>query len=84
MRYSNDHYILKFIGNYCDGVKIGKEYDEYGSLLFEGKYLDDKRWNGTIYNNNGFLYPIKNGNGKVKRYNQDNELIFEGEYINGE
>ena len=65
-------------------MKIGKEYDKNGSLLFEGQYLDDKKWNGTIFNNNGFLYPIKNGNGKVKRYNQDNKLIFEGEYINGE
>ena len=79
IKYSDAHYRLKFIGNYCEGVKIGREYDINGALLFEGKYLDDKKWNGTIFNNNGFLYPIKNGNGKVKRYNQDNELIFDGE-----
>ena len=83
-KYSSDKYKLKFVGNYCDGVKIGIEYDSEGDLLFEGKYLDDKKWNGTIINNNGFLYHIKNGNGKVKRYSKDGILIFEGEYINGE
>ena len=38
-----------------------------------------------IYNiEENLEFQIKNGNGKVKRYNQDNKLIFEGEYINGE
>ena len=27
---------------------------------------------------------IKNCNGKLKEYNIDDELVFEGEYINGE
>jgi len=83
-KYKDDPYKLKFVGNYCEGVKIGIEYDVKGDLLFEGKYLNDKKWNGTIFNSNGYVYPIKNGNGKVKRYSKDGKLIFEGEYINGE
>ena len=75
---------LKFYGYFCNGEKIGREYDIDGQLIFKVKYLDDKRWNGTIYNNNGFLFPIKNGNGKIKEYNQEGKLIFKGEYINGE
>ena len=74
--------LKKFYGHYCEGNKIGKEYDIYGHLIFEGKYLDDKRWNGIIYNN-GFLYPIENGNGKVEEYSQYGKLIFKGEYLNG-
>ena len=30
------------------------------------------------------LYKLENGKGKVKEYNPDDELIFEGEYLNGE
>ena len=75
--------IIKFYGQYCEGLKIGREYDIDGQLIFEGKYLDDKKWNGIIYDN-GILYPIKNGNGKVKEYSQDGQLIFIGNYINGD
>ena len=67
--YHIGSYSKKFYGHYCEGNKIGKEYDIYGHLIFKGKYLDDKRWNGIIYNN-GFLYPIENGNGKVEEYSQ--------------
>ena len=83
--YYDNTNIIKFSGHYCEGKKIGNEYDINGHLIFEGKYFDDKRWNGIIYNsnNNHYLFPIKNGNGKVKEYDIDNKLIFEGEYING-
>ena len=30
------------------------------------------------------IYEIKNGKGFLKKYNEDGELIFEGEYLNGE
>ena len=29
-------------------------------------------------------FQIREGNGKIKEYNYDDILIFEGEYINGE
>ena len=41
---------------------LGKEYYLNNSLLFEGEYLNGKRWNGLGYNINGKLeYEIKNG-----------------------
>ena len=76
-------------------------------MLFEGKYLNGKRWNGKIYNdfrkmtcelkdgkgiikeyeNDILLYEgkILNGelNWKLKAFDDEGELIFEGEYING-
>ena len=30
------------------------------------------------------IYELKNGKGKVKEYNSDGKLLFEGEYLNGE
>ena len=63
---------------------------EGNSLLFEGEYLDGKRWNGKGYQIrqgfNCFDFEIKDGKGKGKEYqNYDsNKLRFKGEYINGE
>ena len=82
--YFNSPHQIKFFGHYCEGKKIGKEYDIDGQLIFEGKYLNDKKWDGIICNNNGYLFPLKNGNGKVKEYGINGKLIFVGEYINGE
>ena len=40
-------------------------------------------WKG--YNKEGKIdFKIKEGNGKGKEYDLDSELIFEGEYLNGE
>ena len=67
-----------------DGIKIGKEYYIDDKVLFEGEYLDEKRWNGKLYNKeNDCFFLIKNGNGIVKEYNKYGDLIFEGEYLNG-
>ena len=30
------------------------------------------------------IYELINGTGKIKEYNEDGELEFEGEYLNGE
>ena len=38
--------LIQFEGEYLNGNKIGKEYDRDGQLIFEGEYLDDKRFNG--------------------------------------
>ena len=45
----------------------GKEYNKYGELIFEGEYLNGKRWNGK---------------GKEYTYLLD-KLLFKGEYKNG-
>ena len=46
----------------------GKEYDKYGTLIFKGEYLNEKR------NGKGKEYAI---------YIVARKLIFEGEYLNG-
>ena len=97
------HCNLEFEGEYANGERNGKgkEYfqplplnpffqREGNSLLFEGEYLDGKRWNGKGYQIsqgfNFFDFEIKDGKGKGKEYenNDSNKLRFEGEYINGE
>ena len=53
-------------------------------MYYEGEYLYDKKLNGQIYDENGNLISeLKNGNGKVKEYNNEDEVIFEGEYLDG-
>ena len=39
---------LKYEGEYLNGEKHGKgkEYNEYGELIFEGEFLNGKKWNG--------------------------------------
>ena len=64
-------------------IRRGKEYNA-GTLEYEGDYLYDRKWNGKGYDKNGnIIYELINGNGKVKEYNYDGELKFEGEYLNG-
>ena len=62
----------------------GKEF-VYEKLEFEGEYLFNKKWNGNGYDGeSNIIYELKNGNGKVKEYNNnDGYLEFEGEYLNG-
>jgi len=53
-------------------------------IKFEGEYLNGKRWNGKGYNFKGEEeFEIKDGKGYIKEYNDNNELIIEGEYKNG-
>ena len=44
-----------------------KEYSDYGELIYEGEYLNGKRY----------------GIGKGKEYNLKDNVTFEGEYLNG-
>ena len=99
---------LEFEGEYLNGERNGKgkEYNDNGRLIFEGEYLYDYRLKGKYYINERFeyegeflfdnkyngkgydeygniLYELKNGTGNVKEYNDDGELVFEGEYLNG-
>ena len=47
--------------------------------------MNNKKRNGKVYNNkNNIIYELKNGKGFLKEYNDDIELEFEGEYLNGE
>ena len=65
--------------------KHGKGYYNYGLVRFEGEYLNDKKWNGKGYDINGnIIYELNNGNGKIKEFDYNNKLIFEGEFLNGE
>ena len=68
-----------------DRTGEGKELYKNNKKLFEGKYLNGKIWNGKGYNIDGNLeYIINNGAGKVKEYNYEGDLEFEGDYLNGE
>ena len=84
--FNKEYSHLKFFGEYINGKKKGKEYYKDGNLLFEGEYLEDKRWNGILYSYlTDETYQIKDGNGIVIEYdNECGELIFDGEYLNGE
>ena len=81
---------LIFEGEYLNGKRNGKgkEYQYIYSkccLKFEGDYLNGKIWNGKGYNSEGnIIFEINNGIGYIKEYNRFKELIFEGEYVNGE
>ena len=75
---------LFFEGQYLYNFKRkGKEYIN-GKLDFEGEYIINKKYNGIGYDRNGNnLYELKNGNGFIKEYDRDNNLKYEGEYLNG-
>ena len=65
----------------------GKEY-KHDEIIFDGYYLNDKRWNGKgkeydSKNNLIFDGEYVNGKkkGKYKEYNDEGKLIFEGECL---
>ena len=64
--------------------KINLDYD--GNKIFEGEYLNGKLWNGKGYekNNNNLLFEFKEGNGNIKKYFENCNLLYEAEYKNGE
>ena len=52
-------------------------------MEYEGEFRYFRKWNGKGYDGNGnIIYELINGNGYVKEYNDDGELIFEGKYLN--
>ena len=53
-------------------------------LIFEGEYLNDKKWTGNGYDPlNNIVYELNNGNGHIKQFWGNGKLNFEGEYLNG-
>ena len=75
---------LLFEGEYLyDFILKGKYYINE-KLEFEGDFLYNKKWNGKGYDKNGnIIYELINGNGNVREFYGDGNLIFEGEYLNG-
>ena len=80
--YDNNQ--LRFVGECLYNYKLrGKEYIN-GRLEFEGDYLFNKKWNGKGYDEKGdIIYELKNGTGKVKIYDGNGDIKFDGEFING-
>ena len=79
-----DYKIVEGIYKVGDRNGKGKEYDEYGNLIFEGEYLKGKR-NGKEYYYDSKLkfegeYLKEKRNGKGKEYYHYGKLKFEGEY----
>ena len=62
----------------------GKEYKD-NKLVFEGEYLNGKKWNGIGYEiDSNKTYELKNGKGYFIHYFWiESNIIFKGEYING-
>ena len=74
---------IKFEGEYKNGNKfIGIEYDDSGNIIkkFDGTEKDISLYN-YVFNNET---SNKKRNGKDKEYNLNGNLIYEGEYLNGE
>ena len=70
---------LKFEGNYSRNKKEGKEYNNDGGV-YEGEFLFGRKWNGKEFDkNHKIIYELINGNGKVKEYDSDGQLKYEGE-----
>ncbi len=85
---------LLFQGYIANGKKNGegKEYNEEGKLIFQGEYLDGKKWKGKFkeYDNDTknlvFECEYLNGiiEGEAKEYDKyDGQLLFSGKYSNG-
>ena len=76
-----------FEGEYLNGKRNGKgtEYYNNGLIKFDGEYLYGKKWNGNGYDiNHDKIYELKNGNGLIKEYSMNGNLILKGQYKNGE
>ena len=84
--YNNKNNQIKFFGNYLEGKKEGEgiNYYQNGKIKFKGNYSKGGKLNGKGYYINGeLMYEIKNGEGKIKIFDEKNRIIFDGEYKNG-
>ena len=81
----------QFKGKYLNGERNGKgiEYNRnynYNIIsIFEGQYLNGKKWTGKEHDQYGnIFYELKNGKGFAKEFDLAGKVIYEGEYLNGE
>ena len=92
--YDSYNHKLLFKGYYANGKKNGngEEYNEKSQIIFEGEYLDGKKWEGVekeYDEDNGKLileYKYKKGriDGDAKEYDKYNgDLLFSGKYLDG-
>ena len=83
--YSSINNKLIYEGEFSKNKRhgLGKEY-RVGKLIFEGKYFNGYIWTGNGFNAVGEIdFKIVNGKGRVKEYNENGRLRFEGEYLKG-
>ena len=82
---------VSYEGEFLNGNRNGKgkEFDKYQSVIFEGEYINGKRWNGKgiEYDSKrnflfkGTYFKGKKWIGKAREYNVH---LFDYEYMNGE
>ena len=79
-----------FIGEIKNGVRNGngKEFDNFGRIIFEGQYINGTRngkgkefWVNFTRRRRNYLDGIRND---IDRINVEYNILFEGEYVNGE
>ena len=76
-----------FEGEYKNGERNGqgKEYDKFGNLIFEGEWKSGKRWNvKRLGNVSTFKKELKEGKGVLYEYSECKQILYRGEYSNGE
>ena len=65
--------------------KERKAYNKDDKLIFEGEYLNGKRWNGKLYDlKDKNIYELKEGKGLAKKYDKNGKLCLEAEFLNRE
>ena len=54
-------------------------------MIFEGEYLNGKKWNGkqSVNTDNNIKYELKNEKGFLLEIDPLSQFIFESEYLNG-
>ena len=73
-----DNNSILFEGEYFKKKRNGKGIQYYkGKKIFEGMYKDGKKWEGKIKE-----YKLIYENGRNRNYDNDNNLIYQGEYMN--
>ena len=77
---------IRYEGKYLNDKRNGKgkEYYNNDKIKFEGIYLFGLKYKGKGYNTKGsIIYELEDGKGYIKEVDDDNDIIFEGEYPNG-
>ena len=64
---------------------LGKEYNEFNELIFEGEYLNGERnGKGKEYDDGKLIFEGEYKNNEkclIKEYDFNHKLIFDGEYL---